>query len=151
MHFYAWNKMFYYCINNFPRLFWGFGRGNKFCLFPKNNRILLFWSHHFYFNKKSKSFLTIYFYKWKKNSLAEKVFVVENKRTQRNLFEIYLNQTEIRLYLPFSDWFGTANGRPFGTKWIGRWFWLISAKSEKVPLRKITALRGRLQMHVCGS
>ena len=27
--------------------------------------------------------------------------------TQRNLFEILLNQTEIRLYLPFSDWFGT--------------------------------------------
>ena len=30
--------------------------------------------------------------------------------TQRNLFEILLNQTEIRLYLPFSDWFGTSNG-----------------------------------------
>ena len=29
----------------------------------------------------------------------------------RNIFEILLNQTEIRLYLPFSDWFGTANGR----------------------------------------
>ena len=27
--------------------------------------------------------------------------------TQRNLFEILLNQTEIWLYLPFSDWFGT--------------------------------------------
>ena len=27
--------------------------------------------------------------------------------TQRNLFEILLNQTEIRLYLPFFDWFGT--------------------------------------------
>ena len=26
---------------------------------------------------------------------------------QRNLFEILLNQTEIRLYLPFSEWFGT--------------------------------------------
>ena len=34
--------------------------------------------------------------------------------TQRNLFEILSNQTEIRLYLPFSDWFGTANGQcPF--------------------------------------
>ena len=31
--------------------------------------------------------------------------------TQRNLIEILLNQTEIRLYLPFSDWFGTENGR----------------------------------------
>ena len=27
--------------------------------------------------------------------------------TQRNLLEILLNQTEIRLYLPFSDWFGS--------------------------------------------
>ena len=27
--------------------------------------------------------------------------------TQRNLFEILLKETEIRLYLPFSDWFGT--------------------------------------------
>ena len=25
--------------------------------------------------------------------------------TQRNIFEILLNQTEIRLYIPFSDWF----------------------------------------------
>ena len=31
------------------------------------------------------------------------------EKSQRNLFEILLNQTEIRLYLPFSDWFRTAN------------------------------------------
>ena len=30
--------------------------------------------------------------------------------TQRNIYKISLNQTEIRLYLPFSDWFGAANG-----------------------------------------
>ena len=35
--------------------------------------------------------------------------------TQRNLFEILLNQSEIRLYLPFSDWF-EQNGRPFRSK-----------------------------------
>ena len=29
------------------------------------------------------------------------------KCTQRNIFEILLNQTKIRLYLPRSDWFGT--------------------------------------------
>ena len=29
--------------------------------------------------------------------------------TQRNLFEILLNQTDIRLYLPFSDWFGSKS------------------------------------------
>ena len=27
--------------------------------------------------------------------------------TQKNTFKILLNQPEIRLYLPFSDWFGT--------------------------------------------
>ena len=31
-----------------------------------------------------------------------------SKYTQRNLFEILLTETEIRLYLPFSNWFGTA-------------------------------------------
>ena len=30
--------------------------------------------------------------------------------SQGNLFEILLNETEIRLYLPCTDWFGTANG-----------------------------------------
>ena len=34
--------------------------------------------------------------------------------TQRNLFGILLNQTEIRLYLLWIDWFGTINGQcPF--------------------------------------
>ena len=34
--------------------------------------------------------------------------------TQENLSEILLNQTEIRLYLPFSDLLGAANGHcPF--------------------------------------
>ena len=27
--------------------------------------------------------------------------------TQRNIYEILLNQTKISLYLPFYDWFGT--------------------------------------------
>ena len=31
--------------------------------------------------------------------------------THRNIFEILFNPTEIRLYLPLSDWFGTANGQ----------------------------------------
>ena len=33
------------------------------------------------------------------------------QETQRNIFEMLLNQTGIRLYLSFSNWFGTANGR----------------------------------------
>ena len=36
--------------------------------------------------------------------------------TQRNLSEILVNQTEIRLYLPFPNWFGTANRRPFAVQ-----------------------------------
>ena len=40
--------------------------------------------------------------------------------TQRNLFGILLNQTEIRLYVPVSDWFGTKR-TPFGAKSIGKW------------------------------
>ena len=36
-----------------------------------------------------------------------------NRTHKRNLFEILLNLTEIRLYSPFSDWFATANGRLF--------------------------------------
>ena len=33
------------------------------------------------------------------------ISVCEHMITQRNLFEILLNHSEIRLYLPFSDWF----------------------------------------------
>ena len=36
-----------------------------------------------------------------------------NLCTRRNFFEIFLNQPEIRLYLPFSDW--------FGSKWTSVW------------------------------
>ena len=37
-----------------------------------------------------------------------------NSIAHKNHFEIVFNQLEIRLYLPFSDWFGTPNGqRPF--------------------------------------
>ena len=35
--------------------------------------------------------------------------------TQRNLSEVLSSQTVIILYIPFSDWFGTANGHcPLG-------------------------------------
>ena len=42
------------------------------------------------------------------------VCVWSSWQTQRNLFEILLNQPEIRLYLQISDW--------FGTKWTSVWF-----------------------------
>ena len=37
------------------------------------------------------------------------------RRTQRIIFEILLNQAEISLYLPSTDWFGTANRCPLGS------------------------------------
>ena len=40
--------------------------------------------------------------------------------TQRNIFEILLNQTEIRLYLPFPIDL-EPNRRPLGSKSIGKW------------------------------
>ena len=45
------------------------------------------------------------------NRYSSVYFLISFLLTQRNLFEILLNQTEIILYLPFYDWFGTANGR----------------------------------------
>ena len=48
--------------------------------------------------------------------------VCDSVYSQRNLFEILFNQTEISFYLPFSDWFGTANKRPFGSKSFRKWF-----------------------------
>ena len=41
--------------------------------------------------------------------------------TQRNLFEILLNQIEIRLYLPFAIDLKPI-GRPFESKLIGKWY-----------------------------
>ena len=40
--------------------------------------------------------------------------------TERNIFEILSNQIKIRLYLQFSDRFGTKR-RSFGSKSIGAW------------------------------
>ena len=61
--------------------------------------------------------------------------------TRRNIFGIIFNQTEVRFYLPFPDWFGTANGHcPFlvpnqseNGKYspISVWFDKIS---KKIPL-----------------
>ena len=40
-------------------------------------------------------------------STSQATRVILRSHTQRNLFEILLTQTEIRLHLPFSGWFGT--------------------------------------------
>ena len=60
---------------------------------------------------------------------------------QRNVFQILLYQTEIRLYSPFSDWFGTVNGlRPFAVpnqsekseyNLISVWFKKISGRFDR--------------------
>ena len=46
--------------------------------------------------------------------IFEIYFYSDEAYTQRNNFEILSNQTDIRLYLRFSDWLGTVNGQcPF--------------------------------------
>ena len=72
--------------------------------------------------------------------------------TQRNLSEMLLNQIEIRLYLPCTDWFWTANGRLFAVpnqlgngkyNLISVWFTKISERFLCV----CTLLRDRNQIH----
>ena len=59
-----------------------------------------------WFNKISKRLLCVH-----RNSGVKKTLKIGilMHPYQRNIFEILLNQTEIRLYLPFSDWFGTKS------------------------------------------
>ena len=80
--------------------------------------------------------------------------------TEINIFEILLNQTEIRLYLPLSDWLGTKrnirifhspidlepNGRPFAVtnqSENGK-YKLISVWFDEIPKKKFTAPVGTL-------
>ena len=59
---------------------------------------------------------------------------------QRNLFESLLNQTEIRLYLPFSDW--------FGIKQTSVWF-QINPKMENTIWFRFDWIRFRKDFSVC--
>ena len=56
--------------------------------------------------------------------------------TQRNIFEILSNQTKIRLYLSFSDWFGIANRHcsfaVSNQSENGEWY-MISVRFNKIP------------------
>ena len=63
-------------------------------------------------------------------------------RTQRNIFEILLNQTEIRLYLPFSDL--------FGTKKTSAWF-RINRKMLNTIWFRYDLVRFRKDFSGCGS
>ena len=59
--------------------------------------------------------------------------------TEKYIFEILLNQTEIRLYLPCTDWFRTANGQcPLHGKYnlISVWFNKISKKISLCVIAK---------------
>ena len=68
--------------------------------------------------------------------------------TRRNLFQILVNQTEIRLYLPCIDWFGTANGLVRLLFQINRcmvntvWF-----RFDLIRFRKYLSVRG-IHIHI---
>ena len=62
--------------------------------------------------------------------LMKKIPIWWVRYPQRNLFEILLNQTEIRLYLPFSNWLTVLipiiNWKIMNTIWLRfdiTWFW----------------------------
>ena len=38
---------------------------------------------------------------------CDRILIIPRLYTQRNLFEVLLNQTKITSYLPLTDWFGT--------------------------------------------
>ena len=62
--------------------------------------------------------------------------------TRRNLFGISSNQTQIRLYLPFSDWFGTTTGHcPFAVP--------NHSKNGKYNLISVYLIRFRNNFFVC--
>ena len=52
--------------------------------------------------------------------------------TQRNYFEILLNHTEIRLYLPFPDWYGTKRSS----------VWFVTETSREYLGQEIISFRG---------
>ena len=60
--------------------------------------------------------------------------------TQRNLFEILLNQPEIRLYISFYDW--------FGSKWTSVWF-QINPKMVITIWFQVDLIRFRKDFSVC--
>ena len=45
------------------------------------------------------------------NQTEIRLYLPWETHRQRKLFRTLLNRTQIRLYLPCTDWFGTANGR----------------------------------------
>ena len=64
----------------------------------------------------------------------------QHAHTQRNIFEILLNQTEMRLSLPFSDW--------FGSKRKSIWF-KINRKIVKTIWFRFDLIRFRKYFSVC--
>ena len=77
-----------------------------------------------------------------------KLIAIECRQSQRNLFEILLNQTEIRLYLRYTDWFGTANGQcrfvvPFRiSKWGGPLKFELEKNLKTQPSNLVVFTRG---------
>ena len=78
------------------------------------------------------------------NQLTLYIFVsaVWEAYTQRNIFEFLLNQPEIRLYLPFSDWFGSKRT----SVWIK-----IIRKMVTTIWFQVDLIRFRKDLSVCSS
>ena len=73
---------------------------------------------------------------------AESFSLLDRLYTQRNIFEILLNQPEISFYLPFSDWFETKQTLSFcvpNQLEKGKYN-LISVWFNKVPRRFLCVL-----------
>ena len=88
-------------------------------------------------------------------SFYEVSFYVELIYTQRNLFEIMLNQPEIRLYLPFSDSLGTKRTFVWSIHSDFGWFNKISKRflcmyvySERIFLY-ISKNKQKICMNLC--
>ena len=81
--------------------------------------------------------LYFYFEIWYRSQLGHRVVGVY---TQRKLFEILLNQPEIRLYLPFSDWFGSKRA----SVWIQ-----INRKMVDTIWFQVDSIRLRENFSVC--
>ena len=84
--------------------------------------------------------------------LCQYTGILMNNYTQRNLFEILLNQTKIRLYLPFSNWFGTKRTAVWfkiNRKIVNTiWFWFDLVRFRK-GFSVCTAVRRSTDQRAC--
>ena len=86
-------------------------------------------------NWKFVSRLTCCFISMDVKFFNRKYIISPHTNTQRKLFEILLNQPEIRLYLPFYDWFRskwTSVSFQINRKMVNTiWFWVYFIRFRK--------------------